>query len=1361
MKHFNMPSVTRYLAVALLLLLTAPVFCQTPAAPATCTASIGTPANGTAHHITINWASVSGATAYILQYSYDGTTWNVLDSANVTTYDHNASNTGNIPVYYRVKAFETGNESGFTNSTPYPIYTACDFPALPTLSNAGASNMTIVIPAESPTPNAAATTYAIYCITTGQYVQANGTLGSSLIYQTRSAWGTITLTGLTASTNYCFYSIAQNGNGDTRVSAGNSITAAQTFDATGSLNTSINGTTAAYWTPPQPTSYPSRLEWLSTGGCSGGTGAGNVGFAGSFTNYFGSFLRTPAVNCTGNTTVVLSCDISNSYITSHITSTPSSCDAINFNMYVGSSYYNATSIKINGVEVSHTDGNGIWLEFDAARTCTEVDVTYNLAPYSDISGVLFYINPQNPYNDQYNYSVNIDNVSISAGTGSSCLSTTACTTATISTNPLNQTACAGGNTSFSVVAAGSVASYQWQVSTDAGATWNNVSNGGVYTNATTSTLNLTSVTTALNSYQYRCLVTGSCSGNPTSNAATLTVGSATGNAGTITGTAAVCQGQNGVAFSVPAVSGATGYSWSLPTGASIATGSGTNSITVNFSGAAASGNVVVTPTSGCGNGGSSTAYAVTVNQLPSALGTISGATNLCNTNAQVYAVSAVNGATSYTWTLPNGWSGSSTTNSITATPTTTGGTITVKANNTCGSTTAQTLTVTTAAAPATPGTISGSSVVCSGISTAYSVVAVSGATSYTWTLPNGWTGTSTTNSITVTPSSSGGNITVMASNNCGNSSTQTLAVSIGSVPATPAAISGPATACNGDQLIYTVAPTNGASSYTWTLPNGWSGTSITDTIRATAGPSGGTITIKADNGCGSSSVVSTTVSAGAVPATPGSISGAASACTGSSPNYSISTVAGATSYTWTLPNGWSGSSTTNSISPVVGATGGSISVTANNACGSSALSQLTVTAGTGLSNPGSISGLTAVCNAGNTPYSIASVTGANSYTWTLPNGWSGSSTTNSITATPGPSGGIISVVANGSCGSSSASQLTVTVASQPAIPGAITGADTVCNSTSSSYGVASVTGALTYTWTLPNGWSGSSTSNAIFTTVGNTGGNIFVTANNACGSSPAQSLAVTVLSTPALPGSINGPDSVCINASAPFSIATVNGATSYSWILPNGWTGNSNTAILTATAGAVGGNILVTAGNLCGNSSAQSKSVSVNQLPQVSFNYTAGDICSNAGPVTLNTGTPTGGTYSGTGVSGNTFNPAIGAGTYVITYALTNGFGCSNNDTASITVKVCTDILNITGDNITIYPNPFSDDVTIQWTGNTDIRLAVIYDMEGREINKVAVPANGTSFNLFEGNLAKGAYLLDLIGSDGQNLGWKKIVKAD
>ena len=251
---------TKLLLLTVLISLTGISYGQTPAAPATCTAVIGTPANGTAHHLTVNWATVTGATEYILQYSYDGSNWNVLDSAYVTTYDHNASTTGDIPVYYRVKAFEAGNESAFTNCTPFPVYTACDFPALPVLSNASSSSMNIVLPAESPTPNAAATTYAIYCTSTSQYVQANGTLGASAVYQTRTAWGTITLTGLTASTNYCFYSIAQNGNGNLQIAPGGTINAVQTFDASGSLNSSNGGPTNVYWTPPSPTSG-NPLTW--------------------------------------------------------------------------------------------------------------------------------------------------------------------------------------------------------------------------------------------------------------------------------------------------------------------------------------------------------------------------------------------------------------------------------------------------------------------------------------------------------------------------------------------------------------------------------------------------------------------------------------------------------------------------------------------------------------------------------------------------------------------------------------------------------------------------------------------------------------------------------------------------------------------------------------------------------------------------------------------------------------------------------------------------------------------------------------------------------------------------------------------
>jgi hypothetical protein len=82
----------------------------------------------------------------------------------------------------------------------------------------------------------------------------------------------------------------------------------------------------------------------------------------------------------------------------------------------------------------------------------------------------------------------------------------------------------------------------------------------------------------------------------------------------------------------------------------------------------------------------------------------------------------------------------------------------------------------------------------------------------------------------------------------------------------------------------------------------------------------------------------------AAPATPSAITGSTTICTGTTNNYSVPAVSGATSYTWTLPGGWTGSSVTNSISTLAGSTSGSfvINVTANNPCGSSTQQSITV-----------------------------------------------------------------------------------------------------------------------------------------------------------------------------------------------------------------------------------------------------------------------------------------------------------------------------------------------------------------------------------------------------------------------------------
>jgi len=167
----------------------------------------------------------------------------------------------------------------------------------------------------------------------------------------------------------------------------------------------------------------------------------------------------------------------------------------------------------------------------------------------------------------------------------------------------------------------------------------------------------------------------------------LSISQACGNypatAGSISGSSAVCRGQSGVAYSVAAISGATGYSWTLPSGASIASGSNTNSITVNFSTSASSGNITVRGTNSCGNGGLSPNHYVAASTFTQP-GSISGSTSVCSGSTHTYSISTVSGATSYHWTIPAGASGSSSTNSINITFGSNSGTISVTAENSSG-----------------------------------------------------------------------------------------------------------------------------------------------------------------------------------------------------------------------------------------------------------------------------------------------------------------------------------------------------------------------------------------------------------------------------------------------------------------------------------------------------------------------------------------------------------------------------------------------------------------------------------------------------------------------------------------------------
>ncbi|UTW62994.1 T9SS type A sorting domain-containing protein [bacterium SCSIO 12741] len=91
-----------------------------------------------------------------------------------------------------------------------------------------------------------------------------------------------------------------------------------------------------------------------------------------------------------------------------------------------------------------------------------------------------------------------------------------------------------------------------------------------------------------------------------------------------------------------------------------------------------------------------------------------------------------------------------------------------------------------------------------------------------------------------------------------------------------------------------------------------------------------------------------------------------------------------------------------------------------------------------------------------------------------------------------------------------------------------------------------------------------------------------------------------------------------------------------------------------------------TDGNSCANSATQT--ITVNPQPTVTLNPFAA-VCAGDAAFALSGGSPAGGTYSGTGVSGGQFNPTTaGAGTHTITYNYTDGNNCSSSATQSITV---------------------------------------------------------------------------------------------
>ena len=93
-----------------------------------------------------------------------------------------------------------------------------------------------------------------------------------------------------------------------------------------------------------------------------------------------------------------------------------------------------------------------------------------------------------------------------------------------------------------------------------------------------------------------------------------------------------------------------------------------------------------------------------------------------------------------------------------------------------------------------------------------------------------------------------------------------------------------------------------------------------------------------------------------------------------------------------------------------------------------------------------------------------------------------------------------------------------------------------------------------------------------------------------------------------------------------------------------------------------------TDGNGCVNTATNS--IVVNPLPVVTWTTEYDAVCIDAQAFALSGGSPTVGTYTGSGVSSGLFNPSVaGAGTHTLTYTYTDGNGCTNTATNTIVVN--------------------------------------------------------------------------------------------
>jgi uncharacterized protein (DUF2249 family) len=227
---------------------------------------------------------------------------------------------------------------------------------------------------------------------------------------------------------------------------------------------------------------------------------------------------------------------------------------------------------------------------------------------------------------------------------------------------------------------------------------------------------------------------------------------------------------------------------------------------------------------------------------------------------------------------------------------------------------------------------------------------------------------------------------------------------------------------------------------------------------------------------------------------------------------------------------------------------------------------------------------------------------------------------------------------------------------------------------------------------------------------------------------------------------ITGEDSVCPGQVYTYSVNNFPAA-SFTWNLPQGWTGNSTTNTITVTAGEEGGVLSVTANRIC-DTTTRALTIEL-RMPPV-------DITVNGSILgTTNTGSYTTWQWFLEDIAiVNATNP-----TYTVTAngmysVVVTASGCSDTARYQVTNTAIDPLSGIAG-RIRVYPNPATDYVHIQ--SPVPVTTTITH-VDGRRIqagNKIA-----THHIVDVTQLASGIYLLHILDREGHLLKVEKMIKS-